>query len=155
MRLYATFNGLKDIDPTKYDAYAGNLQMMWSNVRNDAGQPLKGEFHSNRAKLFENVTLRKGNRYVLECKELKGQKVYFPTSIMNTRKNPTCGMIRKAFDDYTFINGKYKGKWLGKMTHLEKVEIKRYLLYLGSKTNNEATVINVINMLEILKNEQI
>ncbi len=155
MRLYATFNGIKDIDPTRYDAFAGNLQLMWSNVKDDAGQPMDGEFHCNRAKLFESITLRKGNRYVLGCKELRGKKIYFPTSIMNTRKNPTCNLIRKAFDDYTFVKGKFKGKWLSKMDRLEKDELKRYLLYLGKNTNNEATVGNVLCMLKRLADEEI
>ena len=118
IRIYATFEGIKDIDPTKYDAFAGNLQLMWSNVKDDTGSPLKGQHHCNRAKLFENITLRKGNRYVLGCKELRGKKIYHPTSVMNTRKNPTCGIIRKAFGDYTFVKGKFKGKWLSKMNIL-------------------------------------
>lgn len=155
IRLYATFNGLKDLEPDKYDCFAGNLQMMWSNVRNDAGEEMKGEFHSNRAKLFNNITLRKGNRYVIGCKELKGQKIFFPTSIMNTNKNPRCNLIRKVGDDYTFIRGKFKGKWLSKLTILEKDEIKRYLLWLGGSTNNEATVINVLCMLKRIDDEQI
>jgi len=154
MRLYATFEGVKDIDPTKYDKFYGNLQLMWSNVKDDTGSPLNGVFHCNRAKLFESLTLRKGNRYVLGCKELKGQKIYFPLSVMNTRKNPTCDIMRKAFGDYTFIKGKFKGKWLKKMSHLEKDELKRYLLYLGKNTNNEATVINVLSVLKILDDEQ-
>lgn len=154
IRLYATFNGLKDINPPKDSIFAGKIQLMWGDIKNDAGQPINGEFHCNKTKLFEKLTLRKGNRYVLECKEIVNKKINHPTSIMNTRKNPTCGIIRKAFDDYTFIKGKFKGKWLSKMTILEKDELKRYLLYLGKNTNNEATVINILNMLKILDDEQ-
>ena len=155
IRIYATFNGLKDLKPDKNSIFTGNLQMIWEDVVNDLGEPINGTYHSNRAKLFNKITLRRGNRYVIDCKEIKDSKILYPTNIMNTRKNPTCGIIRKAFGDYTFIKGKYKGKWLNKMGRLEKVEIKRYLLYLGKNTNNEATVRNILNMLKILKNEEI
>lgn len=154
IRLYATFNGIKDIKPDETSIFAGKLQLMWTNVKDDTGQPIIGEYHCNRAKLFDNITLRKGNRYVLECKKINGTKIQHPTKIMNTNKNPICSIIRKAFDDYTFIKGKFKGKWLSKMTILEKDEVKRYLLYLGKNTNNEATVINILNMLKILDDEQ-
>lgn len=155
IRLYVTFDGLKDLEPMKYEKFAGNLQMVWSNVKDDAGQVMKGNFYSNRAKLFENITLRKGNRYVVECKEVRDKKIYFPTSISNTNKNPRCNLIRKVADDYTFIRGKHKGKWLSKLASFEKDEIKRYLLWLGKNTNNEATVNNVLCMLKIIDDEQI
>jgi len=154
IRLYATFNGLKDLEPKKSDNFVGDLQMMWSGVRNDAGEDMSGEYHSNRAKIFDTITLRKGNRYVIECKKLEGSKLIHPVSIRNTNKNPRCGVIRKVSDDYTFITGKFKGKWLSKLTLLELDEMKRYLLWLGSKTNNEATVINVLNILKKINNEK-
>ncbi len=139
--------------PKKSQNFAGDLQLMWSNVRNDAGETVNGEFHSNRAKLFDTITLRKGNRYVIECKKLENQKIIHPVSIINTNKNPKCNLIRKVSDDYTFLTGKFKGKWLSKLTHMELDEMKRYLLWLGSKTNNEATVINVLNILKKINNE--
>lgn len=154
MRVYATFDGIKDLEPDKYEEYSGNLQMIWKNLRNDAGEEMDGEFHSNRAKVFTKHQLRSGNRYVIECGSIVDNKILYPKSISHTFKNPKCGLIRKVSGDYTFIKGKFRGKWISKLSILEKEEMNRYLLWLGKNTNNEATVINVLNILKILSDEK-
>lgn len=151
IRLYATFNGLRDIKPDETSIFDGKLQMVWTNVRDDTGDDLGGDYFSNRAKIFHNLKLRKGDRFVIDFKELKHHRLLYPIKVRKTKKNPTCGMIRKAFDDYTFIKGKFKGKWVSKMTILELDELKRYLTqYIAPKTDNEATIRNVLKILEII-----
>lgn len=152
MKLYVTFEGIKDLEPDKYEEYSGNLQMVWNDVRNDAGELLIGRFYCSRAAL-PSLQLRSGNRYVLECNDILGNKILNPKSIKHTYKNPKCGLIRKVGEDYTFIKGKFKDKWLSKLNPNEQGEMSGYLLYLADNTNNEATVINVLEMLKKLNDE--
>jgi uncharacterized protein (DUF3820 family) len=149
MKIYATYKILEDIKPEyAKDGKAGKLQLRWTNVSNDCGQPMPDVF-SNTADIFKKVKF--GNRYVIEFKQLEGNRILYPTRVRLTNKNLKCGVIRKYEGEYIFINGKYKGKTL---KDIDKYELNNYLLWLGKHTNNEATVINILDILKIINNEK-
>ena len=150
MRIYATFGGSKNVSP---DEDYPHTQMIWDNVRDDSGN-MMNNLQSNVTLLFSKSNLRVGNRYVIECENIDGVRMVRPSLIQKTYKNPKCDIIRKINGDYTFIKGKYKNKLLSDLKINEFDEINNYLLWVAETTNNEATTINVLDMLKIIHNEK-
>ena len=101
MKIYATYKTLEDIKPEFAKGNkAGKLQLRWTNVSNDCGEPI-GDVFSNTANIFKNVKF--GNRYVIEFKQLEGNRILNPTRVRLTNKNLKCGLIRKYEGEYIFI----------------------------------------------------
>lgn len=149
MRVYATYNGTKDIRPEfAKEGKAGKTQLCWTSVRNDCGLSMRNKF-SNPAKTFKG--LKVGDRYVIDFKELLDNRITYPTKVRRVNKNLLCKVIRRLdTDDYIFINGKYQGRKVSDIKNEDKEQLTSYLVWLGQNTYNEATVINVLNILEMV-----
>lgn len=148
IKLYATYGGIKDL--AKSNSKFPILQLYWLDIRDDSGKLINNIIYSNKSNILDKMNLKIGNRYIIYCKNLENNKIINPKSIKLTNKNMRCDIIRKAFGDYTFIRGKYKGKWLSKLNKTDLDQVTKYLLWLAKRTDNEATVINTLNMLEII-----
>lgn len=147
MRIYGTYSELRDILPEfAREGKPGKLQLVWSNLRNDCGETIEGEYLSNPTKGTKKCIF--GERYAIDFKKLEGQRMIHPTKIQKTPKNLRCDVVRSYKDDYIFIRGKFRGKKLGE---IDKAEVTKYLLYLGKNSYNEMTIINVLNMLKKLE----
>lgn len=146
-RIYATFGGSKMVENKSKEgiSYPSTVKLIWKNVCDDTGEVLDGEFLSNKTQKLTKFQLRSGNRYVIECAEITDKNIVRPTSIVHTYKNPQCNIIRFFRGDYKFIKGKYNGKFA---RDIDKVELTKYLVWLGQNTKNEATVKNVLKILE-------
>lgn len=152
IRVYTTYCGTRDTKPQNATpTHGGLIKLIWKDVVDDSGEKIIGTFLSNNTKIFKNLKI--GNRYIIECGELGVNHIKAPKSIKWTNKNPKCGLIRKAFGDYTFIKGKYKGRWVKNMSEIELCGLHEYLLWLAENTNNEATVINSLCILKKINNE--
>ena len=148
-RIYATYNGTKDIRPQfAKEGKAGKLQLCWTGVRSGTGELMK-EKYSNPALAFKGI--KKGSRYVIDFKEFEGDRLIFPTKVRRVGKNLNCKLIRKLDDnDYIFINGKFAGKKVSEIVLNDKQQLNSYLIWTGENTYNEATIINVLNILEMI-----
>ena len=144
MRIYATYNGTEDIRPEfQIDGVAGKLQLKWKACRNDCGE-LIGTLYSNAANIYGSLI--KGHRYLIEFKKDKGNRLLYPTRVKKVGKNLRCDVIRKYDGSYIFIKGKFKNK---KIEEINKQKLSDYLIWLGRNTENEATVINILEILKL------
>jgi hypothetical protein len=152
MRVYATYSGTKDIRPEfAKEGKAGKLQLCWTNVRDECGQPIEDVF-SNPADTYHGI--KKGGRYVIDFSSRYGNRIKYPKSVKKINKNLHCKLIRKIGDDYIFIKGKFRGKKVSEIILTDKYEFNQYLIWLAENTYNEATIIKVLNILEKINNEK-
>lgn len=138
MRMYGTFDGFKN-----YRNLSSKFK--WTNVADECGNELKGEFLSNNDEVFKEVKLKFGYRYMMECDMLVGNDITTIKTIRAVNKNPRCDIFRKFKDEFHIIKGKYEGK---KDYDIPNGELTSYCIWLARNTNNEATIKNT---LEILK----
>ena len=151
MRIYATYNGTKDIKPEfAKEGKPGKLQLCWVDVRDECGNEIEDLF-SNPANTYKGI--KKGGRYAIDFRSKDFHRIKYPTNVRKINKNLHCKLIRKLGDDFVFIKGKYKTKKVSELVLKNKVELNQYLIWLAENTYNEATIINVLTILEKINNE--
>jgi hypothetical protein len=137
MRIYGTFDGFVNFHqaPNKFK---------WKNVVNEVGEKLDGFYLSEKDLLFSRLKMKFGNRYMLTFESLSGEDLIEVDTINLVNKNPRCDVFRKYKDEYHIISGKYKGK---KDFELHDIDLVDYCIYLGKNTTNEATIKNILEIL--------
>ena len=140
MKLFVTFKGF-DRGPSN-GAYLGPPVLHWSTALDEQGNNI-GELTSNKSKLTEKMTFRKGNRYQLICHSIINGKISRISKISGVKKIGSCNLIELANNGYRFKSGKYKGKFI---KDLPKTNIVKYLTYIKLMSNNEATIRHINNI---------
>ena len=137
MVIYGTFDGFKNYReaPNKF---------IWKNVVDEMGNPLKGIYLSEKDLILKGIRMTFGNRYKLTGKEIVGNDVLGVSNLTQVNKNPRCDVFRKFKNEYHIISGKYQGKKDFELTDEELID---YWIWLGKNTSNEATIKNILEIL--------
>ena len=140
MVIYGTFDGFKNYKN-------GPSQFRWKNVTSEIGSNLPGEFLSNNDKVFKDIKLKFGERYMILCDSITKNTTLDVHQLIKVNKNPRCGIFRKFKNEFHIINGEHKGKKIHEMSKQSAID---YSVWLVKNTNNERTIKNCFEILEHL-----
>lgn len=143
MRIFATFKG------ASYLLIKGSkdIRLKWDDVSNEMGEQINNSLLSKKNSYLSEINLKVGNRYLLECKEIKINHIQDITFGKTVYKNKRCDLMRKAYNTFHFIKGKYKGMKIDDINH---IELHNYMIWLAKNSNNESTIKNCLEVLEII-----
>lgn len=133
MRKFGTFKGFRNNDD-------GTTDLRFNNLTNELGERELGELHHKQNISTKLLNLKFDNRYLIEQNDLGDV-----TKLKLVNKNPKCDIFRRFKDEFHFIGGKYQGK---KDKDIDIGQLKKYCIWLGQNTYNEATIKNVLTLLK-------
>lgn len=141
MRIFATFRG------AAYLSKGDKSKTKWSNLSDECGADIEGDFLTQRTAFLDSLKLKVGNRYMLECHSAESNKITTIIAAKNVFKNKRCDVMRKALGTFHFIKGKYKQT---KFEEIDSVELTTYMIWLARNSKNEATIKNSLEVLALL-----